>query len=144
MNPSWTGSGFSHHSVPSLSNVAIRSATGTKSGPPAVVTRSTKSRIAARAGVSFQDASGSSGTAGSYAARYSSAARWRSSASRIRSSPHSNSVVVVVAGLLQLRRHLEEVGVLVHRRHLRALGVDLLGGLLGVSKPRPFSWSAKP
>src|SRR6516164_9782013 len=57
MKSAWTYSGFSHHSVPSLSNVAIRSEGGTKSGPPSVVTRSTKWRIAARVGVSFQLAS---------------------------------------------------------------------------------------
>ena len=43
---SWICKGCSHHSVPSLSNVAIRRAGGTKSGPPAFVTRATKSRIA--------------------------------------------------------------------------------------------------
>src|SRR5262249_27235926 len=54
MKPSWIGIGFSHHSVPSLSKVAMRSATGTRSGP-SVVTRETKSMIAWRVGVSFQD-----------------------------------------------------------------------------------------
>src|SRR5580765_5867046 len=57
MNPSSIGIGFSHQRVPSLSNVAIRSAGGTNSGPPSVVTRSTKSRIAARVGVSRHEAS---------------------------------------------------------------------------------------
>ena len=52
-------SGFSSHSVPSLSNVAMRSAGGTKSGPPAVVTFVTKSRMALLAAPSFQEVSGS-------------------------------------------------------------------------------------
>ena len=54
MKPSSIGIGFSHQSVPSLSKIAIRSAGGTKSGPPSVVTRATKSTIAARVAVSFQ------------------------------------------------------------------------------------------
>jgi hypothetical protein len=41
---------------PSMSNTAIRSETGTASGP--VVTNSTKAVMAAFVGVSFQDASG--------------------------------------------------------------------------------------
>src|SRR5215216_7533635 len=49
MKSSWMGIGFSHHSVPSLSNTATRSAGGTWSSPPGVVTRSTNSMIAARA-----------------------------------------------------------------------------------------------
>ena len=36
MNASWIGIGFSHHNVPSLSNVATRSSFGTKSGPSSV------------------------------------------------------------------------------------------------------------
>jgi hypothetical protein len=40
-NRSWKGTGFSAQSVPSLSNVAIRSGTGTKSGEPSLVTFST-------------------------------------------------------------------------------------------------------
>ena len=43
---SWNGSGFSVHSVPSLSNVAMRSGTGTKSDEPSFVTLATKSPIA--------------------------------------------------------------------------------------------------
>ena len=43
---SWNGSGFSAQSVPSLSNVAMRSGTGTKSDEPSFVTLATKSRIA--------------------------------------------------------------------------------------------------
>jgi hypothetical protein len=38
----YTGSGFAHQSVPSLSKVAMRSAGGTKSGEPSFVTFSTK------------------------------------------------------------------------------------------------------
>ncbi len=51
--------GFSAHSVPSLSNVAIRSAGGTNSGEPLRVTFSTKPTMADRVGPSFQDGSGS-------------------------------------------------------------------------------------
>ena len=54
MKPSSIGIGFSHHRVPSLSNTATRSAGGTNSGDPSVVTRPTKSRMAAAAGPSFQ------------------------------------------------------------------------------------------
>ena len=46
MKSSWIGIGFSHHSVPSLSNTATRG-----SGAPA-----TNSSIVARVAVSFQDA----------------------------------------------------------------------------------------
>ena len=42
-------------SVPSLSNVAMRSATGTKSGEPAFVTLATKSTMACLAAPSFQE-----------------------------------------------------------------------------------------
>ena len=41
-NASWTYIGCSDQSVPSLSNAAIRSGGGTKSGEPGLVTRSTK------------------------------------------------------------------------------------------------------
>jgi hypothetical protein len=53
------GAGCSTQSVPSLSNVAIRSA-GARNAGPAVVTASTKARIARFAGPSFQLASTSS------------------------------------------------------------------------------------
>ena len=43
MKSSWIGIGFSHHSVPSLSNTAMRSSTGTG---PSRRTRATKSTIA--------------------------------------------------------------------------------------------------
>ncbi len=46
------------HNVPSLSNTATRSGTGTKSGEPCLVTRSTKATIAFLGTVSFQDGSG--------------------------------------------------------------------------------------
>src|SRR5262249_60953429 len=59
----WKYIGFSHQSVPSLSKVAMRSDTGTKSGPPSLVTRATKSTMACLAGQSFQDGSGSSAAA---------------------------------------------------------------------------------
>ena len=55
--------GCSTHSVPSLSNVAIRSCGGTKSGLPSVVTFFTNARIACFEGPSFQDGSGSSAAA---------------------------------------------------------------------------------
>src|SRR6476661_3202844 len=51
--------GCSTQSVPSLSKVATRCSTGTKKGPPCVVTRATKSRIEAFVAPSFQDGSGS-------------------------------------------------------------------------------------
>ena len=56
---SWKGTGFSDQSVPSLSNVAIRSGTGTKSGEPSLVTFSTKATMAFLGAVSFQEGSGS-------------------------------------------------------------------------------------
>ena len=46
MKSSWMGIGFSHHSVPWLSNTATRSSGGAKSGEPSVVTRSTNSTMA--------------------------------------------------------------------------------------------------
>ncbi|MCY1304935.1 hypothetical protein D9M70_547100 [compost metagenome] len=52
-------SGCSLHRVPSLSNTAMRSATGTKSLPPSVVTAVTKASMALRAGPSFHDGKGS-------------------------------------------------------------------------------------
>ena len=45
--------------VPSLSNVAMRSGTGTKSGEPSFVTFSTKATIAFFGAVSFHEGSGS-------------------------------------------------------------------------------------
>src|ERR1700709_2733060 len=56
---SWKYMGCSAHNVPSLSNVAMRSAGGTKSTEPCLVTRSTKSKIAFLGAVSFQDGRGS-------------------------------------------------------------------------------------
>jgi hypothetical protein len=50
-------SGCSHHSVPSLSNVATRPAGGTNSVPPCFVTRAIKSRIADFAALSFHEGS---------------------------------------------------------------------------------------
>ena len=52
MKSAWIGNGFSHHRVPSLSNVAMRSSTGTSE-----TVRSTKSTIARFAAPSFQLAS---------------------------------------------------------------------------------------
>ena len=52
-------SGCSHQSVPSLSNTAIRSAGGTKSGEPSFVTFATNAVIAFFGAVSFHDGSGS-------------------------------------------------------------------------------------
>ena len=51
--------GCSTHSVPSLSNTAMRSGSGTKSGEPCLLTFSTNSTIAAFGAVSFQDGKGS-------------------------------------------------------------------------------------
>ena len=48
MKSAWIGSGFSHHSVPSLSKTARRSSAGTSA-----TTRSTNSMIARFAGPSF-------------------------------------------------------------------------------------------
>ena len=50
-----TGNGCSLHSVPSLSKVAIRSATGTRSGEPELVILSTKLMMDCFAGPSFHD-----------------------------------------------------------------------------------------
>ena len=58
MKSAWTGSGRSHQSVPSLSKTATRSSGGTKPGPLACVTLSTKRVIARRVAVSDQDGSG--------------------------------------------------------------------------------------
>ena len=54
--------GCSDQSVPSLSNVAMRSGTGTKSGVPGFVTRETKPVIACFAAPSFHEGSGSTAT----------------------------------------------------------------------------------
>ena len=54
MKSSWIGIGFSHHSVPSLSNTATRSSTGTASDPSSPHVRRTKSMIACFAGPSRQ------------------------------------------------------------------------------------------
>src|SRR4051794_8767636 len=54
MKSSWIGIGFSHHSVPSLSNTATRSSTGTGAEPSAPVTRATNPAIARFAGPSRQ------------------------------------------------------------------------------------------
>src|SRR4051794_25662607 len=48
------GTGCSHHSVPSLSNTATRSSTGTGAEPSRPVAAATKRRIAALAGPSRQ------------------------------------------------------------------------------------------
>jgi hypothetical protein len=45
MKSSWIGIGFSHHKVPSLSNTATRSSTGTASDPSSPHVRRTKSMI---------------------------------------------------------------------------------------------------
>ena len=55
--------GFSGHSVPSLSNTAMRSATGTTSGEPGVVTFVTYSMIALFALPSFHEGRGSAARA---------------------------------------------------------------------------------
>ena len=60
---SWVYIGCSTHSVPSLSKVAMRWSTGTKSGLPWVVTRLTNSVIAVLVAPSFQDGSAAPGLA---------------------------------------------------------------------------------
>jgi len=60
--------GCSTQRVPSLSNVAILSASGTKSGEPRFVTRSTNVTIAFFDAVSFHDGSGSPATSAKAAA----------------------------------------------------------------------------
>ena len=59
MNATWKYIGFSAHSVPSLSNVAMRSAGATNSGLSGVVTPRTKSKIFCFVAPSVQDGSGS-------------------------------------------------------------------------------------
>ena len=54
MKSSWIGIGFSHHNVPSLSNTATRSSTGTATDPSSPHTRSTNATIASLVGPSFQ------------------------------------------------------------------------------------------
>jgi hypothetical protein len=54
MKSSWIGIGFSHHSVPSLSNTAKRSSTATGSDPSAPQTRATNASIDCFAGPSRQ------------------------------------------------------------------------------------------
>ena len=51
----WKGRGTSGHNVPSLSNTATHSSSGTNSGASALVTRSTNSMIDRFAAVSFQN-----------------------------------------------------------------------------------------
>src|SRR6266496_4842753 len=62
-NRNWKYNGCSAHSVPSLSNVAMRSGTGTKSDEPSFVTFSTKATIAFFGAVSFHDGRGSAALA---------------------------------------------------------------------------------
>src|SRR4051795_9701516 len=57
MKSIWIGTGFSHQSVPSLSNTATRSSTGTGSDPSVPVVAATNRRIASLAGPSRQLAS---------------------------------------------------------------------------------------
>src|SRR3954447_1376084 len=57
MKSIWIGTGFSHHSVPSLSKTATRSSTGTGSDPSSPLVFPTNSRIACFVGPSRQLAS---------------------------------------------------------------------------------------
>src|SRR5215212_11063104 len=57
MKSAWIGTGFSHQSVPSLSNTATRSSAGTGSDPSVPVVAATNRRIASLAGPSRQLAS---------------------------------------------------------------------------------------
>src|SRR5436190_847232 len=59
----WKYIGCSHQSVPSLSNVAMRSSGGTKSDEPSLVTLATKSVIDFLVAPSFHDGSGSAACA---------------------------------------------------------------------------------
>src|SRR5436305_4969787 len=59
----WKYIGCSHQSVPSLSNVAMRSSGGTKSGEPSFVTFATNSTTYCLAVPSFQEANGSAACA---------------------------------------------------------------------------------
>ena len=54
MKSSWIGIGFSHQSVPSLSNTATRSCAGTASGRPSPQILETNSTMARFAGPSRQ------------------------------------------------------------------------------------------
>ncbi len=60
----WKYIGCSAHSVPSLSNTAMRSGSGTKSGEPAFVTRSTKATTAFFGAASFHEGSESTAAPG--------------------------------------------------------------------------------
>src|SRR5215207_2312413 len=64
MKSSWIGIGFSHHSVPSLSNTAMRSSTGTACDPCSPQTRRTKSTMASFEGLSFHVVNGSAAMRG--------------------------------------------------------------------------------
>src|SRR5262245_5161796 len=57
MKPTSTGIGFSHQSVPSLSNTATRSSAATNVGALSSQTCSTNATIARRVAVSFQEGS---------------------------------------------------------------------------------------
>src|SRR5262245_57164959 len=61
---SWKYIGCSAHRVPSLSKTAMRSAGATKSAPPCVVVRPTKTMRAFLASPSFHDGSGSASASG--------------------------------------------------------------------------------
>ena len=58
-NNAWKNVGCSAQSVPSLSNTVMRSAIGTNSGEPGLVTVVTNSAIDRLAGPSFHDGNGS-------------------------------------------------------------------------------------
>jgi hypothetical protein len=58
-NSNWKYAGCSDQSVPSLSKTAIRSDSGTKSAPPGVDTRTTKSMIPSRVAPAFHDGNAS-------------------------------------------------------------------------------------
>ena len=54
MKSIWIGTGCSHHNLPSLSNTATRSSTGTGSEPSSPLAAATNSKIACLAGPSRQ------------------------------------------------------------------------------------------
>src|SRR5439155_11837224 len=62
-NSNWKYIGCSHQSVPSLSNVAMRSSGGTKSGEPSFVTLATNSTMDCLAAPSFHEDNGSPASA---------------------------------------------------------------------------------
>ena len=94
--------GCSDQSVPSLSNVAIRSATGMNCGPPSVVTAVTKSMIAVFEAPAFQEGNGSAGaTAGAAAGAPGVVGCWVQAVARAVSSPTAAICRILIISTLQ-------------------------------------------